>query len=80
MVDYCAYRVVRFEIPRNGEPWVQIQDLDGNIREVTFAVHRNLDTNELSLDVVRHFTGLDSRPYFPDSSPWDEAERPIESD
>lgn len=43
---------------------------DGRVREFALVVHRNLDTDELSLDVARHYSDPRSLAAFVGSEPW----------
>lgn len=49
---------------------IQGETVDGKRREFGIAIHHDLITNELSLDVHPHFTALDSVSHFEDSDPW----------
>ena len=48
--------------------------VDGKIREFQLVVNRCLATNELTVDVGRHFTTEGSIPHWPESGMWTEEE------
>lgn len=68
---------VRFEaffvVQQDGNHF-QIKTIDGKLREVELAFSRDKVTNELGVDVVRHFIGEGSEPWFEGSEAWTEDE------
>lgn len=70
-IPFTSYSIVRFEVPRNDEPRMQIQEYGTwKLYEAKFCIHRNNETGELSWGVVRHFGDPDSQAWFPDSEVW----------
>lgn len=44
--------------------------VDGKTREFAIAVSRDVITNELRFDPVRHYTDTESTPAFEGTEPW----------
>lgn len=66
---FVGYTVVKQEGTR-----MQIEDKNGNLREVEFTFARDLATNALVVVVTRHYCDPDSIPWFNDSEIWTEEE------
>lgn len=56
---------------------LQGRTVDGKTREFALAITRDLRTNELSLDVVPHFSDPVSQPTFSGSEPWEGDEKRV---
>lgn len=77
--EFLAYNIVKWQVIRNNQPQIQIQNWKtGALHEIGLAIARNLDTNELILHPVHHFTDPDSQSWFPDSEPWNADDLPQE--
>jgi predicted AlkP superfamily phosphohydrolase/phosphomutase len=70
-IRFKGMSIVRWEVVRNGEPRIQVQDYEtGALYEIGMAASVNINTNELELHAIYHYSDPDSQPWFSDSSPW----------
>lgn len=68
-------RFEQFLVVKSKKNRYQIRNQDGTTREVEIAFARDRVTNEISVNVIRHFNNGDEEQWFEGSEPWGDSER-----
>lgn len=72
-VEYEAFFTKKVKVT-DAQIQIQGSTVDGKLREFELSFARNLVTNRIMLQPVRHYGDPESAPWFEDSEPWTEDE------